>query len=348
MRKSKIVERRRAAQRGLKFIYRIACEPQSFADYGSDLLSCFYFIASTSQDNDLRRMARRMGRERACQWRHDHPTLPTDAEAGTILDLIHGSYSADGLNVRDQSFKEQIKRAVGRFSAQDYLDFDPLSEPPPTDVPDQCVCGAWNERGRKTCQQCKRPLAMMTAYAVWYIALMRTYTGQRFGVTLGAKYSDVLKWLPAMRPYRGSEDGTNPEFYDTVYAVTHIIYTLNDYSVYRLSPGWLPQEFAFLKENLSAAIAMEDSEMVGEFLDSLKAFGLTNSHPLIRTGMEYLLSRQNPDGSWGDMEAEDAYQRYHPTWTAIDGLREYQWRGARLSFPELKPLLKRWAVEEEL
>ena len=84
--------------------------------------------------------------------------------------------------------------------------------------------------------------------------------------------------------------------------------------------------------------------MVGEFLDSLKAFGLTNSHPLLRTGMEYLLSQQNPDGSWGDMNAEDIYQRYHPTWTAIDGLREYRWRGVRLSFPELMPLLKRWAV----
>lgn len=343
MREPKFARRECAIHSGLKFIYGIALDPQIFADYGSDLLNCFYFIATTSKDSQLRRTARRMGRERARLWRQDNPTLPPDADADTILHFIHGSYAADGLGLRDKALHEQIKRVAGCFSADDYLGFDPLTEPPPTDLPEQCICEYWNRRGRKTCQQCKRRLTMMTRYGVWYDALMRTYGGERFGVTLGAKYSDVLKWLPAMRPYRGSENETNPEFYDTVYAITHIIYTLNDYSVYLLSPRLLPQEFAFLKENLQEAIDMEDPEMVGEFLDSLKAFGLKESHPLIRRGMEYLLSVQNPDGSWGDMEAENAYQRYHPTWTAIDGLRDYRWQGRGLSFPELKPLIRRWA-----
>lgn len=284
-----------------------------------------------------------MGGERARKWRHDNPMLPSDADADTILHLIQGSYAAARLGLRDQSLHQQIIKSAGCFSSQDYLGFDPLTEPPPSDLPEQCGCGYWNKRGRKTCQRCKRRLTMMTRYGVWYDALMRTYTGERFGVTLGVRYSDVFKWLPVMRPYRGSENETNPEFYDTVYAITHIIYTLNDYSVYLLSPRWLPQEFAFLKENLHEAINMEDAEMAGEFLDSLKAFGLKDSHPLIQRGMEYLLSEQNPDGSWGDMEAENAYQRYHPTWTAIDGLRDYRWQGRGLSFPELKPLLLQWA-----
>jgi hypothetical protein len=55
--------------------------------------------------------------------------------------------------------------------------------------------------------------------------------------------------------------------------------------------------------------------------------------------MQFLLSRQNPDGSWGDMNETDIYHRYHPTWTAIDGLRRYAWRGERLSFPRLKAML---------
>jgi hypothetical protein len=74
-------------------------------------------------------------------------------------------------------------------------------------------------------------------------------------------------------------------------------------------------------------------------MDSLRSFGLTSRHPLMREGAEYLLARQNPDGSWGDLETENIYQRYHPTWTAMDGLREYRWRGERLSFPKLMPLL---------
>jgi hypothetical protein len=71
-----------------------------------------------------------------------------------------------------------------------------------------------------------------------------------------------------------------------------------------------------------------------------QSFGLPEDHSLILKGVQYLLAEQNPDGSWGDTEAEDIYERYHPTWTAIDGLREYAWRGKRLCFPELAPLLK--------
>jgi hypothetical protein len=40
------------------------------------------------------------------------------------------------------------------------------------------------------------------------------------------------------------------------------------------------------------------------------------------------------------MAAKDLYHRYHPTWTAIDGLRLYRWRGERLSFQRLLPTLR--------
>jgi hypothetical protein len=139
----------------------------------------------------------------------------------------------------------------------------------------------------------------------------------------------VIRWLPAMRPYRGREGGANPEFIDEVYAVSHVVYTQSEYSAYRLSPRLLPDEFDFLKANLKEAIALRDPETMGEFLDSLKSFGLADSDPLIRTGVEYLLATQNADGSWGDAKAKDIYRRYHPTWAAIDGLRDYKWRRRR-------------------
>jgi len=344
VRKSYFVERQRAIQRGMDFIYRVACDPQHFEQYGSDLLSCFYFIASTSQDANLRSLARKMGRERARQWRHDYPSLPPDADADIILDYLYGSIAADLLRVPDRGLKQQIRTAMGRFTAQDYMYFDPITEPPPSDVPETCDCGFNNARGRTTCRKCKKQLTAMSRYEVWCYALMITYNCDRYGVRAGAQYADVIKWLPGMRPYRGSEKGTNIDFIDTVYAITHLVYTLNDYSVYNLSPRLLPQEFEFLKANLKEAIAMEDPEMLGEFLDCLKSFGLRDSHKLIRTGMDYLLSQQNPDGSWGNVEAaEDIYLIYHSTWTAIDGLRDYAWRGEGLSFPKLKPLLEQWA-----
>jgi hypothetical protein len=73
-------------------------------------------------------------------------------------------------------------------------------------------------------------------------------------------------------------------------------------------------------------IAADDPEGLGELLDSLQSFGLDRSDPLIRKGIEYLLTRQNPDGSWGDPNEKDPYDRYHPTWTAIGGLQEYKWK----------------------
>jgi hypothetical protein len=324
----------------LEFIYAVACEPEHFRAYGSDLLNCFYFIAETSLDATLARTARRMGCERARRWRAQRPALPPETNPDIILDYIHGSYAADRLGFPDAQLKAQLARAGARFNARDYLSFDPRTEPPPADVPAACAgCGLWNERGRRRCRACRKRLSRLSRYVVWYDALTRTYTGECCGVTASGAFADVFRWLPAMRPYHGRKGGRNPDWYDAVYAVTHIVYTLNDYDRYQLSPRWLPAEFAFMKESLPEAIATDDAEMAGEIIDALKAFKLADDHPLIRRGMDYLLARQNADGSWGDPRAAWIYARYHPTWTAIDGLREHAWHGTRLRFPKLKSFL---------
>jgi hypothetical protein len=343
MRKTDTADRREAIRRGLEFIYETARDPENFEGYGHDYLCCFHCIASTSRDAGLRRRAREMGQERAREWRRKHRTTPADSDAETIANLVLGSDAADRLGVRDGRLKQRLRQAAGDFTARDYFWFDTTTEPPPEDMPADCRCGAHNPRGRKTCRECKRSLTMMSRYALWLDALTRSYVAKRYGVRLGAPYEDVIKWLPAMRPYPEYEDGQSDDFYWAVYAVTHIVYTLNSYSLYNLSPRWLPDEFRFLKANLKQAIVMRDPETMGEFLDSLKGFGLKDGHPLIRKGVDYLLSNQNADGSWGDVDAEDIYQRYHPTWTAVDGLRDYRWRGERLSFQSLQPWLTRLA-----
>jgi hypothetical protein len=104
-------------------------------------------------------------------------------------------------------------------------------------------------------------------------------------------------------------------------------------------------EYQFLKSHLREAIKADDADMLGEFMDTLRSFGLTSEDPEIRAGMEYYLSRQNRDGSWGK---KYIHNRYHPTWNGINGLSEYGWRaGEGLSFPEIKPLLERWNRETQ-
>jgi hypothetical protein len=335
-------ERDEAIRRGLEFIYRTARDPENFGVYGFDYTFCLHWIASTSGEAALRRAARGMAVECARRWRGENPTVPGDADAETVARLVFGGLSADRLGLRDAAFRREVRRAAARVTAEDLLWFDPAAGPPPDDLPADCRCGEVNPRGRKTCRGCRRRLKRTSRYEVWLLGLIRSYMGERYRVKLGASYADVIGWLPVMRPYpplaRGYED-----FIWAVYAVTHVVYTLNGYSTYRLSPRWLPAEYEFLKDSLDDVIKLEDTDAAGEVLDSLKSFGLSDRHPLIRRGVDYLLSTQNADGSWGDPEAEDIYDRYHPTLTAVNGLRDYAWTKRALVFPELAPRLRLWA-----
>ena len=334
--------RETAVRRGLEFIYRTARDPANFAAYGFDYVFCLHWIASTSRDPALRRDARRMAVERARRWRSEHPAVPEDADAETVAQAVFGGLSADRLGLRDAAFRRGVRRAAARTSAADLLWFDPAAEPPPADLPADCACGEANPRGRKTCRGCRRRLKRVSRYEVWLLALIRSYLGERYGVRLGARYADALRWLPVMRPYPPLSDGYE-DFIWAVYAVTHVVYTLNGYSTYQLSPRWLPAEYEFLKDSLDGVIGLADTDAAGEVLDSLKSFGLSDRHALIRAGTDFLLATQNADGSWGDAEAEDIYERYHPTLTAVNGLRDYAWTKRALVFPELAPELRRWS-----
>ena len=69
-------------------------------------------------------------------------------------------------------------------------------------------------------------------------------------------------------------------------------------------------------------------------MDTLKSFRDSAVEDLIDRGEQYLLSRQNRDGSWGDSKATDIYIRYHSTWTAIGGLMDFELSKEGVSFPE--------------
>ncbi|HKR59346.1 MAG TPA: hypothetical protein VJS64_06390 [Pyrinomonadaceae bacterium] len=339
---TKAADTKASIKRGLDFIYRAANKPEGFDSYGSLLICCFALIGATSRDTSLRQLARSRAQKLAQRWSRRHPVVPSDTTTDLLLDFVMSRYALSRIGVRDTTLNAQIRAAAERFSVQDLLGFDPVSEPPAYDLPYPCDCGLKNQRGRRSCKQCKRRLEIQSRYRVWMEALADTYVSERCGLLYGGRYLDVLRWLPKMRPYPAAGEDVDC-LREAIYAVTHIVYTLNDYGTYRLSPRWLPQEFAFLKANVAAACEREDPEVLGELLDSLKAFGLDATHPLITRGTEYLLASQNKDGSWGDPDEEDIGTRCHTTWTAIDGSRSYAWRGERLSRPEIRPMLRQWA-----
>src|ERR1044072_3583564 len=125
---TRVAERKRAINRGLRLIYKVACDDEIFAGFGSDLLSCFYFTAATSKDPELCRTARRMGRERARRWRSDYSCLPKDADVTTIMFFMRGPLSAEGLGLADKPLKKEIQRAAATFEPYDFWAFDPTQE----------------------------------------------------------------------------------------------------------------------------------------------------------------------------------------------------------------------------
>jgi hypothetical protein len=331
----------KAIKRGLDFIYGHARTPAGFDSYGGLLICCFALVGATSRDAVLRQMSRSRANKLAQRWKRVHHHVPPNASPELIFNFVLVRYALGRLGIKDSALTEQIRSASPQFSAQDLLGFDPFTEPPAEDVPFRCDCGHKNLRGRTFCKQCRRRLVVQSRYRLWMAALVKTYVGERCGIVFGAPYPEVLKWLPAMRPYPTADDDVEL-LRDAIFAVTHVVYTLNDYSTYRLSRRWLPKEFAYLKTNVAAACERNDPEVLGELLDSLKSFGLRASHPLMKRGTSYLLAEQNKDGSWGDPDEENIRIRCHTTWTALDALRTYAWRGERLSRPEVKSMLKRW------
>lgn len=332
-----------AIERGLDFIYRFGTTDKCFASYGSFLICCFALVAATSRDPKLRLLGRERAKQLLRRWSQLHPFVPADASSDLLLEFVLVHYAQHRIGLRDPERATSIRLMARNFSAAELLGFDPGKEPPPDDLSYPCDCAFQNPRGRKSCKQCKRRLRIRSRYKVWMEALANTYVAERCGVVFGARYADVLKWIPVMRPYP-TDEGDVEVLRDAIYAVTHIIYTLNDYGTYRLARRCLPREFAFLKANVASACTRNDPEILGELLDSLKALGLGVNHPLIKRGAHYLLAEQNEDGSWGDVSEDNERTRCHTTWTAIDGLRTYAWRGERLSRRAIKSGLEQWSI----
>jgi hypothetical protein len=285
-----------AIERALVFVYTTASDKAVFTEHGDDLLWCFFSIANTAKDSELRKQAAKMGRELALKWRASHPHVPANANADVITHLVMGAYAVDRLGVKNRQIKAELRKAAARFTARDYLGFDPRTEPPDHDGPNR--------------------------YNMWMDALICTFFGDAYGVELGARYRDVVKWLPHLRPYVENDESLE---FDEFYAITHLIYTLDRYGERRVSPSFLLEEVKFLKRTMSKAMVDDDPEMVGEAMDCLKALGFEND-PLVLQGQQYLLSNQRPDGTWAG-DQDDMYTAYHSAWTSIDALRDYRFRG---------------------
>jgi hypothetical protein len=316
--------RLRAARRGLLLLCRLARRKSTFAKYSGHLLLAFYFIAATSRDAVLRRHALTAGRERAREWKRQWYRRRRGLDAVTVMSEICASDAAAQLGIPHPRIRRDLEAAAARYSPRELLGFDPRSGVIPRNVPEDCECGARNEPGRRRCRTCRRSLTKRSRYEVWYHALINIYFCERVGLALPVGYADVMSLLPTLRPYPrpGARD-----YRDAIYAVTHVVYTLNDYNRSRLPPPRLRRERAFLKRSMAWAIKRGEADTVAEIVDSLAGCGVDDTDVQMINGRAFILEQQRDDGGWGDDDHE--YGRFHSVWTCIDGLRDYAWRRDR-------------------
>ena len=295
--------RLRAVSRALRLLYKLACRGSTFTKYGGHLLPAFFFIATTTGNAAIRRQARQMGRERARHWISRWNRTRRQLNARTVLAEVFASYAVEQFGIRHGRIRRELQTAVASYTPRELLGFDPQDP--------------------------------RIKYEAWYCALFSTYFCERHGIKLGVRYIDVLNQLPKLRPY--PKPGTR-NYHDSIYAVTHIVYTINYYNRSRLSPGLLPHEFTFLRASMPWALERAEADTIGEIIDSLAAFGVADTDPLMVKGRTFLLENQRADGGWGD--EDDDYGRFHSVWTGIDGLRDYAWRGGGISDPAIRRALR--------
>jgi hypothetical protein len=316
--------RRRAVGRALGLLHAIARRESTFERYSGHLLLAFCLIGTTSRSAAIRRQALEMGYERARYWKKQWPHTRRGLDADTVMHEVIASYAVERMGIGVDRIRRDLQTVLDRYTPRDLLYFDPSAERAPADVPEDCPCGHVSERGRTSCRACRKRLGKRSRYEVWYYALTTTYFCERQGVASGARFADVMGQLPGLRPY--PRPGSR-HYYDSIYAVTHLVYTLNDYGRSRLSPRRFPHELRFLKACMRWALEQGEPDTVGEIIDTLAALGVDDADPLLVKGRAFLLAHQRDDGGWG--EEGDDYRQFHHVWAAIDGLRDYRWRPER-------------------
>jgi hypothetical protein len=333
----KPIARKKAVIKGLDRIFGMAQNDENFNLFGNDIIQCFYDVATVSGE-PLRRRALMYVEQLAHRWKHEvmhrgwkQDTKPTPQE---VIDAIIGMYCLERLGIHHQLKAEvvtflNLSESEGGYTVKKYLQWDPFSEEPPRDLDD-------GQEGENTISQ-QRTMSN---------SLIHTFYANRVGVSFGAGYEQVFKWLPTLRPYKGPDQLVWQHYIDQCYLVTHIVFTLNNWGELQLDPELLPHEYYFVREHMAVQIKHRDVHLVGEFVECLRAFGAADTDPLVQKGMTFLMSSQHEDGSWDKGEETDEYTTYHATMVGVQSLLNHRYRGFGPGMEKITPILRKWYGEE--
>jgi hypothetical protein len=124
------------------------------------------------------------------------------------------------------------------------------------------------------------------------------------------------------------ESANNAVFYDDAYLATHIGYVPTGYGRHRLRVADSPNLYRYLRENFYAVLAMGELDLVAEFVDLLRQYGLDAGNDVqVRDGTRQLMRQYEAAGAWMkhresyETPESNPYDLIHKPWTGIAGVR---------------------------
>eukprot|EP01083_Nonionella_stella_P197431 725850_1 len=283
-----------------------------------------------------------------------------ESELLVFLELLHGREMIQP-KYNPKKHLKQIETALATQTSDAILLLDPWAKHPRLTEKNYCSqCGIFmnaesdGKCARTACYRCARPLCQtvdfdcMCAAMIWMSVFEDV--GVRFRTADGeSSLRDVMEFLPDLRPYRSVQRIGLCMFRFQCYFVTHLVFIAantqcisggkqNCWSDVRLDPFLFVEEFLFLATNLHDVLNLKDPELVGEFVQCLRVFGLPESSALVRIGVDFLLSVEGArkKGAW--VATSNFYTRYHAAYCGIIGLA---YEGV-FPFDDSRPMCERW------
>lgn len=149
--------------------------------------------------------------------------------------------------------------------------------------------------------------------------------GHRVSVT----FSDLAALLPSVRCYQTIDQLGHNLYKLQCYFITHFLYVISDWGQHGLKRELFHEEFHFIVSNFEAVFRLADPELVGEFLQCLHHFGVTQESdpelwPLLLDGIAFLIDVELKNGAKGlwVQKGLSVYDRYHSSYCAAVGLVE--------------------------
>lgn len=274
-------EKQQAITRGLDFLQNLGetmfRNEQLAAKHGPDILLPFYIppataIRATEEERHALRVATRLANEWKARTARSACHLPLKVPPAQLLSLMQGCYSLQGLGMGDPALHAQLLDRAGALGAADFFRFDPTAGEPPTGVCEDCMCGARLPPNAAECHHCRRPSVPMSQFDVWLEALVWSFHGCQMRIGLGACFFDVLKQVCTAfgRQYPRRKSLCVKDRHYLTYALTHVIYALNNFDERSLPASLFPPNVpAFMREQLVGAMKDDDPDLAGELLDCL-------------------------------------------------------------------------------